>query len=251
MVAANLAASYGFGGLLMMLKWLPSSRTPSRITSDLDVKKTELDFNPYLYYLLVQLNCRRPQTWHLLCHHRREIRSKEMCVCAVILFLIHQHLLTYVLEVLHGYKKQRSHLSPFRMPHMVIATMKAALGCLHTVCHTDIPLECVAGLQKAWSSQSCCMTSLSIPRWNISPWGVPSERLCTLPVLHCACGLEWPQWSWALFCEAHTMSKCYGTASYWEQRALPNICLQFTGLLTPDGVGMRQTASWLHWNIPL
>lgn len=35
----------------MVLKWLPSCGTPSRITSDLDMKKTELDFNPYIYSL--------------------------------------------------------------------------------------------------------------------------------------------------------------------------------------------------------
>lgn len=123
---------------------------------------------------------------------------------------------------------------------MVITTVKATPGCLQTVCRAGIPLECVAGLQKAWSSQSCSVTSLSIPWWNISPWGVPLERLCALPMPHRACGLEWPRWSWVLFCKAHTMSKRYRRASYWEQHALPNICLQFIGIPTLHEAGMRQ-----------
>lgn len=122
--------------------------------------------------------------------------------------------------------------------------MKATLGCLHTICHA---LEREAGLQKAWSSQRCCVTSLSIPQCNTSPWWVPVERLHTLPIPHCGPRVLYckgcAHWAW--------MSKCYRRASYWEQHFLPSMCLQCTGIPAPDGAGMRQTASWLYWNIPL
>lgn len=81
----------------MVSKWLPSCGTPSRITSDLDMKKTELDFNPYVYSLLVQLNCHHPQAWHLFSPCRREKPGEVKGeTCALTLFLIHQYLLTYV-----------------------------------------------------------------------------------------------------------------------------------------------------------
>lgn len=38
-------------------------------------------------------------------------------MCAVIVFLIHQYLLTYVLKVLHMHNKERILLSPCRMLH--------------------------------------------------------------------------------------------------------------------------------------
>lgn len=219
----------------MMLKGLPSSRTPAKWPG---CEKSRIGFYTISWSRWTVVTPRHG-TYFVIAGETSQIRSKGKYVCCVS--IPHPSISAYLCL-----------RSPAQEAENPPEPLQDAALAHHCHCHYESNSEMSADHLSCFGARSWSPESLKlrVALWLVYPFpgGTPHPDGC-LPIPHW--GLEEPCCSKVLYCKGCTMTKCYRRASYWEQHALPSICLQFTRVPAPDGAGMRQTASWLCWNIPL